>query len=84
MENISGKRKTGRLKGQRSGHILKSRRGFGFSVHTAKARPSNTAVRGPSGNEASTEVVLSFLRGTVKAMVLDTKQPKVSYAKDFF
>lgn len=35
-----------------------------YSIREAKARPSNTAVRELLGNDAYTEAVLSFLRGT--------------------
>lgn len=57
--------------------LRRGRRGLGFRVRTAKARPRNMAVRELSGNEAFTEAVLSFLRettadvGKAKAGVLD-------------
>ena len=58
-----------------SGHLPKSRRGFGYSFRETKARPSNTAARELLGNVAYTEAVLSFLRktgvGKVKEGVLD-------------
>ena len=43
---------------------LESRRGFGYGIRTAKAGPSNTAVRELMGNGAYTEAVLSLLRET--------------------
>ena len=47
---------------------LKSRRGFGYRVRQARARPSNTSVRDLLSNDRYTEVVLGFLRNTsVKA-----------------
>ena len=39
---------------------LESRRVFGYSVHTARAIPGNTAFKELMGNEAYTEPVLSF------------------------
>ena len=43
---------------------FKSRKGFGFHVRRAVARPSNTAVRELLSNDRYTEAVLDFLRGT--------------------
>ena len=46
------------------GGLSAVRRGFGFSVRTAKAGPGNTAVRELLGSEAYAEAGLSFLRET--------------------
>ena len=43
---------------------LKSRRGFGFHVRQARARPSNTTVRELLSNSRYTEAVLEFLGKT--------------------
>ena len=55
---------------------MEGRRGFGYIVHAAIARPCNTAVKDPMGNETYTEAaVLPFLANTdvgkVTAGVLD-------------
>ena len=43
---------------------LKSRRGLGFHVRQARARPSNTTVRELLSNSSYTDAILSFLEGT--------------------
>ena len=43
---------------------LKSRRGFGYRVRQARARPSNTSVRDLLSNDRYTKAVLGFLRNT--------------------
>ena len=55
-----------RKKGQggRKGPALKRRRGFGFHVRQARARPSNTTVGDLLSNERYTEAVLEFLGKT--------------------
>ena len=68
--NISGKRDRER----RIDRPFKSKKGFGFHVRQARARPSNTTVRELLLNERYTEVVLDFLGktrvGEVKAGVI--------------
>ena len=54
---ISGKREDG-------GGPLRSRKGFGFHVRQARARPSNTTVRELLSNVRYTEAVLEFLEKT--------------------
>ena len=59
----------GRLSGKKGakegmGEPFKSRRGFGFQVKQARARPSNTTVRELLSNNRYTEAVLVFLRKT--------------------
>ena len=59
---ISGKRKeTGK---EKDGGAYKSRKGFGFHVRQARARPSNTTVRELLSNERYTSAVLDFLSKT--------------------
>ena len=41
---------------------FKSRKGFGYRVRQARARPSNTSVRELLSNERYTDAVLKFLR----------------------
>ena len=43
---------------------FKSRRGFGYQVRQARARPSNTSVRELLSDDRFTEAVLDFLRNT--------------------
>ena len=43
---------------------FKSRKGFGFHVRRARARPSNTTVRELLSNDRYTEAVLDFLKKT--------------------
>ena len=43
---------------------FRSRRGFGFHVRQARARPSNTTVRELLSNSRYTEAVLDFLGKT--------------------
>ena len=50
---------------------FKSRKGFGFYVRQARARPSNTTVREPLSNNRYTEAVLDFLRKTKVGEVKD-------------
>ena len=60
--NISGRRKPeDRLGPKHSGHLPKSRRGLGYSIREAKARPSNASFGELLGNDAYTGAVLSFL-----------------------
>ena len=49
---------------ERSGESFKSRRGFGYRVRQAVARPSNTSIRDLLSNDRYTEAVLGFLRNT--------------------
>ena len=59
---ISGKRgKTGKEKDEGP---YKSRKGFGFHVRQARARPSNTTVRELLSNDRYTSTVLNFLSKT--------------------
>jgi hypothetical protein len=53
----------GRISGRRGrgGGPFKSRKGFGFHVRQARARPSNTTVRELLSNSRYTEAVLDFL-----------------------
>ena len=60
--NISGKGNPGNKRERGSMDTLRSKRGLGYSVREAKARPSNTAVRELIGNGAYTEASLPFLR----------------------
>ena len=74
--SISGKRKPRKQEGEKQyGHSPRSKRGFGYDVWEAKARPSNTTVRELMGNDAYAEPILSFPRETdvrkVKAGVLE-------------
>ena len=59
---ISGRRKEG--KDDRDGGPLKSRRGFGFCVRQARARPKNTTVKELLSNSRYAEAVLDFLGKT--------------------
>ena len=43
------------------GDPLKSRKGFGYNVRQARARPSNTSVRELLSNEQYTDANLKFL-----------------------
>ena len=43
---------------------FKSRKGFGYKIRQARARPSNTSVRDLLSDDRYTEAVLSFLRET--------------------
>ena len=56
----------GRVSGRREqkGDPLKSRKGFGYGVRQASARPSNTSVRELLSNEQYTDAVLKFLGDT--------------------
>ena len=56
----------GRISGKREGEDgpFKSRRGFGFHVRQARARPSNTTVRELLSDGRYTEAVLEFLGKT--------------------
>ena len=56
----------GRVRGKREGSDgpFKSRRGFGFHVRQARARPSNITVRELLSNCRYTEAVLEFLGKT--------------------
>ena len=58
----------GRISGERERDSRqgthKSRRGFGFHVRTARARPRNTTVRELLSNNRYTEAVLEFLGKT--------------------
>ena len=63
---ISGKRgkeKEGE-EGEESGVPFKSRKGFGFRVRQARARPSNTTIRELLSDDRYSEAVLDFLRET--------------------
>ena len=62
MGKISGKRKDAGE--ERDGGPYKSRRGFGFHVRQARARPSNTTVRELLSNSRYTNAVLDFLGKT--------------------
>ena len=42
----------------------KSRKGFGYRVRQARARPSNTSIRGLLSDDRCTEAVLAFLGET--------------------
>ena len=59
---ISGKR--GKVENDRDEGPFKSRKGFGFHVRKAKARPSNTTVRELLSNSRYTDAVLDFLGKT--------------------
>ena len=56
----------GGVSGRREGGDgpFKSRKGFGFHVRQARARPSNTTVRELLSNSRYTEAVLDFLGKT--------------------
>ena len=62
MGKISGKRKGGVE--DRDEGPFKSRKGFGFHVRQARARPSNTTVRELLSNSRYTSAVLDFLGKT--------------------
>ena len=55
--NESGKR-------EQADEPFKSRKGFGYRVRQARARPSNTSVRDLLANDRYSEAVLRFLRDT--------------------
>ena len=57
MGKISDKRED-------EGGLFKSRKGFGFHVRQARARPSNTTVRELLSDSRYTEAVLDFLGKT--------------------
>ena len=59
-------KEVGRISGRREGEggPLRSRKGFGFHVRQARARPSNTTVREILSNSRYTDAVLTFLEGT--------------------
>ena len=59
---ISGKR--GKEKNDRDEGLFKSRKGFGFQVRQARARPSNTTIRELLSNSRYTDAVLDFLGKT--------------------
>ena len=59
---ISGKRKE--MEDDRDEGPYKSRKGFGFHVRQARARPSNTTVRELLSNSRYTNAVLDFLGST--------------------
>ena len=63
----------GRVRGKREGSDgpFKSRRGFGFHVRQARARPSNTTVRELLSNSRYTEAVLTFLERTRVGEVIE-------------
>ena len=68
--------RVGRASGRReqSDEPFKSRKGFGYRVRQARARPSNTSVRNLLSDDRYKEAVLFFLRNTrvgkVKAGVI--------------
>ena len=62
MGKASGRRGEG--KDDRDGGPFKSRKGFGFRVRQARARPSNTTVRELLSNNRYTDAVLDFLGKT--------------------
>ena len=68
----SGGKASGRR--EQSDEPFKGRKGFGYRVRQARARPSNTSVRELLSNDRYTEAVLGFLRNTrvgeVKAGVI--------------
>ena len=45
-------------------HHFKSRKGFGYRVRQARARPSNTSIRDLLSDDRFTEAVLMFLGAT--------------------
>ena len=49
---------------RQGGHAWRSKRGLGYSVCTARSRPSNTTfmLKELMGNEAYTEAILSSLK----------------------
>ena len=59
-------KEVGMISGRREGgdSPFKSRRGFGFHVKQARARPSNTTVRELLSSDRYTEAVLRFLGTT--------------------
>ena len=59
---VSGRR--GEEKDDRDGGPFRSRKGFGFHVRQARARPSNTTVRELLSNNRYTDAVLDFLGKT--------------------
>ena len=69
-------KEVGEASGKRGGHAtdFKSRKGFGYRVKEAKARPSNTPIRELLSDDRYTEAVLAFLKATkvgeVKAGVI--------------
>ena len=58
--------KVGKISGKRKEEDgpFRSRKGFGFHVRQARARPSNTTVRELLSNSRYTEAVLDFLGKT--------------------
>ena len=56
----------GKITGKREGGEapFKSRKGFGFHVRQARARPSNTSIRELLSNDRYTDAVLTFLERT--------------------
>ena len=57
VEELSGRR-------EQTGGPLKSRKGFGYRVRQARARPSNTSIRDLLSSEQYTGAVLRFLENT--------------------
>ena len=57
--------------GEGAGRPFRSRKGFGFHVRQARARPSNTTVRELLSNSRYTEAVLVFLEETRVGEVKD-------------
>ena len=49
---------------ERTDEPFKSRKGFGYRVRQARARPSNTSIRDLLSDGRYTEAVLGFLRST--------------------
>ena len=62
MGRISGRRKEG--SNVRDEGPFRSKRGFGYHVREARARPSNTTIRELLSNERYTDAVLDFLSKT--------------------
>ena len=54
----------GEASGGRTGDPLKSKKGFGYRVRQARARPSKTSIRDLLSNDRYTGAVLAFLEAT--------------------
>lgn len=58
--------RVGEISGRRGGEDtpVKSRKGFGYQVHTSRARPDNTSIREVMADDRYVEAVLDILRET--------------------
>ena len=68
---ISGKRGENEKGNEMDGGPFRSRKGFGFHVRQARARPGNTTVRELLSNSRYTDAVLEFLDRTRVGEVKD-------------